>query len=314
MSKVKTIENTYHDVLYWATSPKSKGTKYHLTQREDAVLRKLIHYHSNKKYITYSNEVISEHTYISVEHLKKIIPKLIKKGYINSSDYTSSNDGVFYTKRTITINWNVIEEALNVLPKKKAILEEETEMQQSETTSFNEIASEPIQPEVFQESIKLEEVTDNVGAEINSNIFLEKDKDFNFDEYMTPPKRKALEKIIKSSDFKSRGYNNIDDFKIFNREGLDVIFNFSGGVWNLLDLDNHKEELLENEHGITYSSHGYGASPTLSSYKDGEKIGSFLISPKALNQYFESKNKDFKDLTNRDFQTLSSFKIDFKLS
>ena len=184
-----------------------------------------------------------------------------------------------------------------------------------EATSINEEANEPIQQEVVQEPIQSEKITEtnNVDIEINPNIYLEKDEDFNFEEYMTPPKRKSLERRLKSDEFKEFGLNSIDDFLEFNKDGLNLVFKYHDGVWHLLNLDSHKEELLENEHGITYSSHGYGASPTLSSYIDGEKIVSFLISPKALNEYYETKKKDFKDLTNRDFQTLSSFKTDLKL-
>ena len=131
------IKSKYHDVLFWATSPLSKGTKYHLTQREETILRKLIHYDSSNKYISYPNSIISMHTYVSEVHLLKIIPSLFRKEYINVSLNKITRDGQFITYRTIRINWNTIEQAFNNLPIQQTTesVPEDVELEASNVTS-----------------------------------------------------------------------------------------------------------------------------------------------------------------------------------
>ena len=124
MSK-KSIKETYSDVLFWVTSPMSKGKNYHLTFNQEKVLSKLIHYTNRgvNRYLHYSNESISSHTYISEVYLKKIIPQLNKLGYISISNKKHWNDGEFKTSRTIEVNWDFIETIVQDLPKVKPIKE-----------------------------------------------------------------------------------------------------------------------------------------------------------------------------------------------
>jgi hypothetical protein len=170
------IKNTYHDVLFWATSPLSKGTKYHLTQREETILRKLIHYDNSNKYISYSNSVISMHTYVSEVHLKKIIPSLFRKEYIDVSLNKVSREGQIITYRTIRINWNTIEQAFNNLPIQQAI----------------EPAPEVIELEPIK--VTLEPKEDAVELEINEE--LESSPEVTDDEQLV-----SLSTLTESIDF-----------------------------------------------------------------------------------------------------------------
>jgi hypothetical protein len=117
----KSIKQTYSDVLFWVTSPMSKGKRYHITYAQESVLRKLIHYTDKgvKRFINYSNESISSHIYMSEEHLKKILPKLNKVGFISISNKKHYKDGEFKTSRSIEINWSFIEGIAPDLPKVK---------------------------------------------------------------------------------------------------------------------------------------------------------------------------------------------------
>jgi hypothetical protein len=124
MSK-KSIKEMYSDILLWGTSPISRGKRYHLTNLQESVLRKLIHYDRSNKFINYSNETISYHMYRdgAVDYLKKIIPELNKLGYISISNKKHYKDGEFKTSRTIMIDWDFIESIVPDLPKVKSKLE-----------------------------------------------------------------------------------------------------------------------------------------------------------------------------------------------
>lgn len=117
--KKLTIQQTYHDALYWATSPKTRGEDYHLTRVIESILRKIIHYDGSMDYITFSNDVIANHVFLSAEQIKKGIPQLEKIGYINCTGYTSRDEnGKIKSRRTIYLNWDFIEEVLSKSPKK----------------------------------------------------------------------------------------------------------------------------------------------------------------------------------------------------
>lgn len=158
MSK-KSIKETYSDVLFWVTSPMSKDKRYHITYAQESVLRKLIHYTNKgvKRFINYSNESISSHIYMSEEHLKKIIPKLNKVGYIIISNRKHNNNGEFKTSRTIEIDWNFIESIVPDLPKvkSKTKIEEVTidSNEEIEVESQNEL-------EDLENSIRLDDEID----------------------------------------------------------------------------------------------------------------------------------------------------------
>jgi hypothetical protein len=113
------IKNIFNDALYWATSPQSKEKGYHISRVHDSVLRKLIHYCKNKEQVYYTNDVIASHTYLGEEQIKKSIPLLDKKRFINCS-YTSRRDdnGNIIKRRGISINWPTFEKIMDELSHK----------------------------------------------------------------------------------------------------------------------------------------------------------------------------------------------------
>lgn len=155
------IKKYYHDALYWATSTKTKGkTKgkdYHITRIEEAILRKLIHYSTSNEKITYSNEIITEHTFIGVATLKKAIPSLCKKGYISFSLNKIFDKGVTKTRRTIFIKWDRLEFILLEIPKPEEQKDVSTPIEDSTDSS-----------EDFQIEKEQEEITFGAGEEIST--------------------------------------------------------------------------------------------------------------------------------------------------
>ena len=123
------IKNIYNDALYWATSPQSKEKGYHISRVHDSVLRKLIHYCKNKELVYYTNDVIAKHTYLGEEQIKKSIPLLDKKRFINCS-YNSRRDdnGNIIKRRAISINWKMFEKIMDDLPNSTATLIEENQV------------------------------------------------------------------------------------------------------------------------------------------------------------------------------------------
>src|SRR5690554_4926655 len=118
------IKEIYSDALYWATSPKSKMKPYHLTRLEESILRKLIHYEksnekkNNKSKISFSNDLIAHHTFLSISQIKKCIPQLEKLGYIKCSTNTFRNDSYeIRSRRYMSINWDLIQLIYNDVPK-----------------------------------------------------------------------------------------------------------------------------------------------------------------------------------------------------
>lgn len=107
------IKKIYNDALYWASSNQSKGKDYHLTRTQEAILRKLIHYSTKDSKITYSNDLISEHTFIDSEVIRKEIPKIVKKGFLSSASITVSDNGEIYKRRTLFVKWDFIQQVLN---------------------------------------------------------------------------------------------------------------------------------------------------------------------------------------------------------
>ena len=123
MSKQKNIKQIYADALFWAMSPKSKDKPYHITRTQESILRKLIHYDFKNPKITYSNELIGQHTFIESSTIEKVIPALTKMQYIKTITFQINNgSGKITSRRTININWGFIQEVLAEVP---VITEEE---------------------------------------------------------------------------------------------------------------------------------------------------------------------------------------------
>jgi hypothetical protein len=117
MRKQKNIQQIYSDALYWAMSPKTKDKPYHLTRTLESVLRKLIHYNSSNPRISYSNEIIAQHTFLDTSTLEKAIPALNKKRYIKTVTFQiNDGNGKITSRRLININWEFIESVLAEVP------------------------------------------------------------------------------------------------------------------------------------------------------------------------------------------------------
>jgi len=121
----KAIKQTYSDALYWATSNQSKTNDYHLTRTEEAILRKLIHYSSRNEKITYSNKLISKHTFIDETQVEKAIPRLTKIGYLKTISFAISEGGKVVKRRTININWEFLEKISKEVPQTDSLENED---------------------------------------------------------------------------------------------------------------------------------------------------------------------------------------------
>ena len=56
MNKIQTIQNTYHDTLFYVSAPINKKESFYLTPSEYMVLHKLIHYGNTYQKITFQNK------------------------------------------------------------------------------------------------------------------------------------------------------------------------------------------------------------------------------------------------------------------
>lgn len=116
-----TIKETYHDALLFASSEinredkKKNRTNFFLTFAEYKVLHKLIHYGNTYPEITFQNKDIAKHTFLAETTVKDVIESLRRKGYINSQGDVFNNRLGYATKRTIWINWILIESIYNMI-------------------------------------------------------------------------------------------------------------------------------------------------------------------------------------------------------
>lgn len=126
MKPTLTIKQTYHDALFFASSqqnkqapetginkngkPKKKVDKsFFLVANELKVLMKLIHYSTTNENITYQDKDISKHTWIPQQSIINTIKSLKDKGYIINEINKGNDNGNWYCKRIININWKFIE-------------------------------------------------------------------------------------------------------------------------------------------------------------------------------------------------------------
>jgi hypothetical protein len=142
MSKQKNIKQIYADALFWAMSPKSKDKPYHITRTQESILRKLIHYDFKNPKITYSNELIGQHTFIESSTIEKVIPALTKMQYIKTITFQiNDGSGKITSRRTININWGFIQEVLAEVP---ILNVEETNKNEGKNDNIEVNSSQPI--------------------------------------------------------------------------------------------------------------------------------------------------------------------------
>ena len=285
----QTIQTTYSDALYWSMSPMSKDKKYHLTRLNESILRKLIHYDKKDKRITYSNEWISKHVFLDITQIEKAIPLIEKKRFIKCITFSTRNEkGMMIKRRIININWDFIKEVLSEVPELKFI--------EKEIDSVAEI------PDEIDGKIEDSQEVDNKkeALEIEAETPLT-NLDFNVQEYLT--KRKV--------EFAKNQYKdkfNYDKFLSASKETLDKFFYQNDNVWYLKNMNDDKEVLCENIHGVNLRYIGVGSRLNLFTIdKNDKETDSFQLNWSDFDNYLDRKRIKFGDITLDNYETLKQF-------
>lgn len=166
-----TIQNTYHDALFFASASMNENKPFHLMPSELRLLQKLIHYSSNQSNITWSSENISKHIFTSVTSIDKSIQRLKQKGYINVSTIQRFEK---VKSRTIFINWEHIE-MVNQL-----VIDYLNENQVEEIIQpepIKEIPQPEVVPEDIEEPIQVEDDDETSLTYVKNKLI--KNKYFN---------------------------------------------------------------------------------------------------------------------------------------
>jgi hypothetical protein len=270
-------------------SPMSKDRKYHLTRLNESILRKLIHYDKSNIKITYSNECISKHVFLDISQLEKSIPHLEKKGFINCITYSKKNEnGELIKRRIININWDFIQHVLSEVPELKFIEKENDDAEQKTNENDGEI-------EVAQED-NIEKEAVEIEAETPST-----NPDFNAHNYLTKRKLEfARNELIEDS--------NYDMLFTLRKEKLDKYFYQNENVWYIKTIANNNEDLWENIHGVNLRYIGAGSRLNLFTIdKNDKETDSFQLNWSDLDNYLESNNIKFGDITLDNYETLRQF-------
>lgn len=105
MKKQTTIQETYFDALYFASSTQNEHKPFAISPAQFRLIIKLIHYGNADKYITWSSENISKHICTPISSIDKSIQRLKQKSYIT---VWNTQKGETVKTRTIQINWDFI--------------------------------------------------------------------------------------------------------------------------------------------------------------------------------------------------------------
>ena len=287
--ETKTIKTTYSDALYWSMSPMSKDKKYHLTRLNESILRKLIHYDNSNIKITYSNEWISKHVFLDITQIEKSIPHLEKKGFINCITYSKKNkNGELIKRRIININWDFIQEVLSEVPELKFI-EKETDADAEISNEIDGIIEAPQEDNLKKVAVEIKAKTPSTKV------------DFNVQEYLTKRKLEFAKTLI-SDDSK------IELLFILDKNELDKFFYHNNNIWEIKTLDADNEDLWENIHGVNLRYIGAGTRLNLFTIdKNDKETDSYQLNWSDLDNYLESKNIQFGDITLDNYETLRQF-------
>lgn len=272
------IKQIYHDALYWATSPKSKDKDYHLTRTQEAILRKLIHYTKKNEKITYSNELIGEHTFINPEVIRKEIPKLAKKKYISSASTTVLDGEEVFKRRTIYINWETITNVLNDIPQKETEslpTEPRPQSENNEAENKNQSPPNPIAKE--PELKKVEESEPDI---------------IEFE--LTDEKANWLLDLVKNEDPNV----TIADIEKFDEVALQHAIYGDNGLWEI------NQDTIENKYQWRIYSPG-GSQCRV--YHPTEENYSVRVNIHDLEAYLESKGLSFKDFNQSIYNEISHY-------
>jgi hypothetical protein len=285
MKKIST-QNMYSDVLYWATSTQSKDNGYHITRTQEAILRKLIHYSRSNEKITYSNEIIAEHTFMGEETIRKAIPEIAKKGFISTAVSKIFDSGEFKTRRTIYIKWDFIESVLVDVPKK----EDTSNVTTSTSTSLNENLTEIEILPIIDES-DLNSKTNQAPVKSISNLI--KSEIFEIPEIViTDEKFKWLREVSKIPTLTK------EDVLEKGQEVLKQIFYNDTGIWKI-NNDSH-----ENQYRIKLTHRGGSIGSLYDNSKNGEKLS---INIYDFGYYLNQKGIKFDKFTPSMYKDIKAY-------
>ena len=93
-----------------------------------------------------------------------------------------------------------------------------------------------------------------------------------------------------------------------NKEELDKYFYQNANVWYIKTIANNKEDLWENIHGVNLRYIGAGSRLNLFTIdKNDKETDSFQLSWSDFENYLESNNIKFGDVTLDNYETLRQF-------
>jgi hypothetical protein len=217
---MKDIKKTYHDALFFASSPSNKKENFYLTPSEFKVLIKLMMYQRNNSDITYQNKTIAEHIFLAESTVKDAMEALARMAYISTELDVFNNGLGFKSKRTVRINWKRIQEIDNKIS---------TENEAPES----KITTQPI-PEV--------QVEEKVAVIKDNEIFNDKE---GMRVKFTDDRKYYKESQISPADFHSLT-DNIFFNKLPFKNFIGLKSNDFEGFWNRvkeleLQLENQNE-------------------------------------------------------------------------
>lgn len=287
--ETKGIKTIYSDALFWAMSPMSKDEKYHISRVHESVLRKLIHYDKRDMKITYSSELIANHTFLNVSQIEKTIPYLEKKRFIKCIHFTSKNEnGDKLKRRIINVNWDFIQEILSEVPKLE-LIEKKTDFDEQISNESDGIIKDAQEENLKKEAVEIEAETPSTNV------------DFNIHEYLTQRRLKFAESLY-NDDFNAELLYSSD------KKTLDEFFYIDENIWYIKTIKKDKEDLWENIHGVNLSYSGTGTRLKLFTLNKNDEItDSFQLNWADLNKYMETKGIEFGDVTLDNFDTLKQF-------
>lgn len=113
---MKTIKEKYHDALYFAVAKINKKKDFAITPMQKNIIEKIIHYEKKYSDITFKNETIAKHLFSTENTIKLSIEDLYRKGYLKHSTEFHNNYGSPAKSRVIRINWDRLQEVLDIIP------------------------------------------------------------------------------------------------------------------------------------------------------------------------------------------------------
>ncbi len=210
-TKELSIKEKYHDALYFASSEKLNSKQpFYLTPSQYKILEKLIHYCTKHNETTFQNKDIALHVYLSETTVKDSIEALARKGYIKSESDKFNNRLGWKSKRTITINWEFIQEILN---KSKLPVEDEGLTSIEIAKVATEVYKE--QPKPIEEDVKLywsinkHDYSDEIKTKVSK--YLNKNNVETVQDLLKFIKDLELNEELINNSYEKEDYNNEED-------------------------------------------------------------------------------------------------------